>query len=120
MPNELGFGLAPIRNEGERIVYDSGADRSSFDDLQPAENETWGSLFAAEAREHGDHFNNIIHSTLSDADRDRKVQNYNEVPWLIWTKTRVYFGVVYDGRHSIGSAPRDPSDEKAESFGGGG
>lgn len=117
---EHGFGLAGIRSEGERIVYDSGADLSAFDDLRPADNETWGSLFAAEAAERADHFDNIIHSTLRDVDRDRRVRNYNETPWLIWTKTRVYFGVVYDGRRSVGSVPRDPCDERAESFGGGG
>ena len=41
------------------------------------------------------------------------------VPFTLWTAKRVYFPVCYDGAEWCGSVPRDPSDEKAEHWGGG-
>ncbi|GBR20952.1 hypothetical protein [Asaia spathodeae] len=38
--------------------------------------------------------------------------------FLAWTKERVYFVVEYDGDYSVGSVPRNPCDEEADSFGG--
>lgn len=39
-------------------------------------------------------------------------------PFTLWTKSRVYFPVVYDGLEWVGSVPRDPSDEACKHFGG--
>lgn len=35
-----------------------------------------------------------------------------------WTQNRVLFPVCYDGAESVGSAPRNPSDEVTEHVGG--
>lgn len=37
---------------------------------------------------------------------------------LIWTETRVYFPVVYDGAEWLGSAPRNPTDKGQAHLGG--
>lgn len=37
---------------------------------------------------------------------------------LIWTQTRVYFPVTYDGAESLGSAPRDPQSAGQRHVGG--
>lgn len=37
---------------------------------------------------------------------------------LIWTETRVYFPVVYDGAEWLGSAPRNPTTEGQSHVGG--
>lgn len=41
--------------------------------------------------------------------------------FVLWTKTHIYFPVVYDGREWVGSVPRDPKyadNIKLEHFGG--
>ncbi len=38
---------------------------------------------------------------------------------LIWTETRVYFPVVYDGSEWLGSAPRNPQAAAQGHVGGG-
>jgi hypothetical protein len=61
-------------------------------------------------------------STLSDAELDQEFDDgYGAAqgkPFTAWSKTRVYFPVVYDGAESVGSVPRDPCDEAVEHFGG--
>lgn len=37
---------------------------------------------------------------------------------LVWSETRVYFPVVYDGAEWLGSAPRKPTDEPQGHVGG--
>lgn len=37
---------------------------------------------------------------------------------LIWTESRVYFPVVYDGAEWLGSAPRDPQPDGQRHVGG--
>lgn len=43
----------------------------------------------------------------------------SHVPFTIWTANRVYFPLTYDGWDSVGSAPRQPSDEALVVRGGG-
>jgi len=38
-------------------------------------------------------------------------------PFTVWTETRVYFPVCYDGAESVASAPRNPCDEQTEHVG---
>ena len=76
----------------------------------------WGELILEEMEEYGDTLP-IIHSTLSQEEMDRYFYpGYGastSVPVNAWTKNRVYFCIRYDGSDSIGSVPREPSDEKA-------
>ena len=39
-------------------------------------------------------------------------------PFTAWGEKYVYFPVVYDGAEWVGSAPRNPCDEKCSHFGG--
>jgi hypothetical protein len=120
--NERYLGLAQIKNEGE-IVSFNGKMIDGIGSRHEADNNTWGFFLANEFRSRGDSYENIMAATLSDADRDAPLNWYKSgssahIPWLIWTKLRVYFPVVYDGYLSVGSVPRDPCDERAEAFGG--
>ncbi len=40
------------------------------------------------------------------------------VPFTLWTKERVYFPCVYDGREWVASVPRNPCGYKTEHIGG--
>lgn len=42
------------------------------------------------------------------------------LPVLIWSETRVYFPVCYDGAEWMGSAPRNPTKDGQSHVGGGG
>ena len=40
------------------------------------------------------------------------------IPFTLWTTKRVYFPICYDGSEWVGSAPRNPCEEKLEHQGG--
>lgn len=63
----------------------------------------------------------VIHSTLTVEEAATDFPGYglaSGVPFTAWTKTRVFFPVVYAGEEWVGSAPRDPCDEALEHQGG--
>jgi len=65
----------------------------------------------------------LIFNTLSNEEMD--IQFYEGygctegLPFTAWSETRVYFPVCYDGLEWVGSAPRNPRDEKTHHLGGG-
>lgn len=65
----------------------------------------------------------IIACTLTDAELDVDFDDgyggTEGTPFTAWSEKRVYFPICYDGSEWVGSAPRNPCDEKLEHQGGG-
>lgn len=91
--------------------------------------ETWRDAFVLEAEKHGETEANIIHLAatpdfgwdepdyLNGAGSHRK-ERYTP-RFTIWTTTRIYFPVTYDGHTRLRSLPRHPCEEMTDAFGGG-
>jgi hypothetical protein len=84
---------------------------------------TWRALIDEEMQKHGDAWPAVTGINPSDLDLDRKFDDgfgaAEGVPFILWTYTRVYFPVVYDGAESVGSVPAKPdASENPEHFGG--
>ena len=103
---------------------------------------SWRKLILEEMLLHGDSFDHLVHSVSSPQYRDwwssediEEAKSRAGDAWLdakfdsgygiqegcfftLWTKTRVYFPVCYDGSESVGSAPRDPCSEACKHVGG--
>ena len=70
----------------------------------------------------GELWDDVIAHAPKDLDFDREFYDgwkKEGVPFTVWTLRRVYFPVVYDGRESVGSAPRFPCDEPTDHVGDG-
>jgi hypothetical protein len=82
--------------------------RKSITEAMAARHETWA---------------DVVAHTLTAAELDEEFDAGFGVecgkPFTLWTKRHVYFPIAYDGLESVGSVPRDPSDEKTEHLGGG-
>jgi len=78
---------------------------------------TWRRLIKDEAEN-----DVIIACTLTDKELDKEFDSwYGEIegaPFTAWSKTRVYFPICYEGSEWVGSAPRNPCEEKTEHMGG--
>jgi len=105
------LGLAELKNEGSGGPVDLGTYRFRWLDLLRKEmsdqHEDW-----AEAL--------VDAGTLAHV--EASVRPYSDEackPWCVWTDSRVYFPVVYDGSYSVGSASRNPTVGGAGPFGGG-
>ena len=72
---------------------------------------SWFDLISFEMKEHGDSFDNLVASTLTDKELHRKFDSgfgrSEGVPFTLWTKGRVYFPAVYDGAEWVASVSRD-------------
>ena len=86
------------------------------------QNTNWENLITEEMANHGEVWGDVEHCTL---DRDGLLVRFysgfggaDGKPFTLWTKTRVYFPVVYDGAEWVGSAPRNPCDEATRHQGG--
>jgi len=96
---------------------------------------TWRELIEREMAEQGETWDGIVSVALPEqpaatdwgepefvADLDAEFDNgyggINGCPFTVWTASRVYFPVVYDGAESCGSAPRNPGDVATEHVGG--
>jgi hypothetical protein len=86
------------------------------------EGSSWRKLIAEEMAKHGEDWGDAAACTLSDEGLDvvfwHGFGHSEGAPFTLWTARRVYFPVVYDGAESVGSAPRDPSDEACDHVGG--
>ena len=64
----------------------------------------------------------LIANTLTEEEMDAEFYNgYGGAQgkaFTAWSKTRVYFPIVYDGAEWVGSAPRNPCNEACEHQGG--
>ena len=83
----------------------------------------WKALIEKEMIEQNDSFSNLIECTLTEQELliefDKGYGDTEGKPFTLWTKTRVYFPVTYDGAEWVGSVSRDPDGKATEHFGGG-
>lgn len=84
---------------------------------------TWRELIQREMTEQKDSFDNIEFSISREENwldiRFHNGYGYQEgVPFTVWTKTRVYFPVQYDGSEWCSSVPRNPCEEIISHIGG--
>lgn len=82
----------------------------------------WKKMLMGKFRENKEDFSRM-ETTLSDEelikDFDDGFGRTQGVPFTAWGERYVYFPVCYDGAEWVGSAPRNPCDEKTEHQGGG-
>lgn len=95
----------------------------------------WRTILEKYMKEKDESFKDIIHSVfvvednwkeeqlkMTDAELDREFDDgyggAEGCSFTIWTETRVYFPVVYDGSEWISSVPRNPCDEATSHVGG--
>ena len=82
--------------------------------------DTWRELIQEEASKHGDSVDAMTIS-IEDGGLDREFDDWYGLhegcPFTAWSVSRVYFPIVYDGAEWVGSAPRNPCDERLEHFG---
>ena len=87
------------------------------------EMESWKSMTAAEMTEHDDSWDNIVSCTLTEEDLcemfDSDFGCKNGKRFTLWTKTRVYFPVTYDGAEWVKSVSRNPDGNPTQHVGGG-
>lgn len=86
-------------------------------------NTTWRELIQKEMKKNNDSFDNIEFSISReenwlDLDFDRGYGFKEGPPFSLWTKTRVYFPVTYNGSEWCSSVPRNPSEEIIKHIGG--
>lgn len=93
---------------------------------------TWKSMILSEMQKHSETWEDVIHTAIKAQEDD-----WDDAPlpsfdrefdpgyggpegdyFTVWTTNRVYFPIVYDGAESVGSAPRNPSEEAVEHMGG--
>ena len=79
---------------------------------------TWKEMIQDEMDDNNDSFDNLAHSTLTEAEMREKFDcgfgGSEGQPFTVWTKNFVYFPVVYDGAEWVGSVPRNPCNVKTE------
>jgi len=84
----------------------------------------WKSLITRTMKMHGDSWDNVVSCTLSVHELyERFDDSYGSKegkPFTLWTNTRVYFPVVYDGCEWVESVFRDPDGKPTDHFGSGG
>lgn len=83
----------------------------------------WKHLIEARLEGHGESWKDVIANTLS---QEEMLEEFDDGyggtegrSFTLWTAKRVYFPICYDGAEWVGSAPRNPCDEKCEHQGGG-
>jgi hypothetical protein len=73
---------------------------------------TWRELLVLGMEGRNDSFDNIVSNTMTDAEMDKKFDNGYGVSqgcsFTVWTKSAVYFPLVYDGAEWVGSVSRNP------------
>ena len=94
---------------------------------------TWRELIAKEMGKHGESWDNVEAQQLGGAEQEffPRVENldleFNDghggggrdvaCYFTVWTKSRVYFPVIYDGALWCASVPRHPCDEATQHVG---
>lgn len=77
---------------------------------------SWKWLIIDEMKDKEDSLENVESSTINQSDWDKDIF---KPPFTIWTKTRVYFPIGYDGRERCGSVSRNSDGVKTNHVGGG-
>jgi hypothetical protein len=80
---------------------------------------TWSKLIGAEMEKYGESFADVVASTLTNDALEKDFAVSGGEPFTVWTKSRVYFPVVYDCFTSCGSVSRDPDGQPTAYVGGG-
>lgn len=84
---------------------------------------TWRRLISRVLENNGETWEDVEHSTLTEAEYDEKFDNgyggTEGCPFTVWTKNRVYFPAQYDGSEWCDSVPRNPCSEATTHIGGG-
>ena len=104
-----------MKHENEHAVKTLGIP------VDDADLTTWGNLIRGAILEADDH-TPLVHIAPDDSVLSVKFgASFYSDPgpsFCAWTDARVYFPLIYDGRQSIGSAPRNPSDTPLDHQGG--
>ena len=83
----------------------------------------WKSLIILDMTRYDDSWDNVVSCTLTEEELCKKFYDDYGLPegkpFTLWTKTRVYFPVVYDGAEWVGSVSREPDGIPTTHFGGG-
>lgn len=82
---------------------------------------TWGNMLKEAFAENKEDYSKMVTTLTEDGLNKEFDDGYGlseGEPFTAWGEKYVYFPVVYDGAESVGSAPRDPSDEKCSHVGG--
>lgn len=79
--------------------------------------QTWRETIQQELDRHGETWDDVKSSTLSEADLDRPGDNYAVGAFTLWTATRVYFPAAARGWIWATSVARDPDGEATEPIG---
>jgi hypothetical protein len=84
---------------------------------------SWRTLIKDEMDLFKDSFDKVVSSTLSEEEMDVEFdESYGceeGEPFTVWTETRVYFPVCYDGSEWCKSVSRNPNGIATEHVGGG-
>lgn len=71
--------------------------------------------------EHNDSWDNVVSCTLTEEELRKSFDSGyggpEGKPFTLWTETRVYFPVVYDGAEWVGSVSRNPDGNLTEHIG---
>lgn len=83
---------------------------------------TWRSKLTDALHERGESWDDVVASTLSEADLDRPFDaGYGApegVPFTCWTRESVYFPACYDGMEWVASVARHPDGQPTSHIGG--
>ena len=85
--------------------------------------KSWKEMIEKEMQENNDIWSNVISCTLSEKELIKEFhEGFGLVegePFTVWTETRVYFPVCYDGNEWCGSVSRYPDGIATNHMGGG-
>lgn len=114
---ESNLSLAVEKPEGVAVCYDTGAPADPEASDEDEETATWRKLIVEQMTKHDETWDQVVASTLDDAQLDRKFYDgyggrYDEPAWTLWTVSRVYFPVYFVGASWVKSVARDPSDDR--------
>lgn len=83
----------------------------------------WKTLIKEALAYAGECWDDVVSTTLSEEGLLRRFDDNfgceEGEPFTLWTSSRVYFPVVYDGAEWVSSVPRYPNGEKTKHVGGG-
>ena len=82
----------------------------------------WKAMLMEEFEKRGEDFSKMV-TTLTEEELEAEFDDgwggTQGAPFTAWGERYVYFPIQYDGAEWVGSAPRNPCDEKTEHQGGG-
>lgn len=83
---------------------------------------TWRKDITRELKENGETWSDVESHTLTDEELDTEFDSgyggTEGVPFTLWTKSRVYFPLCYDGSEWTGSVSRHPDGKPTIHQGG--